>query len=371
MRISKLPAPRKDFGFGILPTNADAASPALQKHIRDVFNFATCSWYTWKPENAPDDDRVDYTRMDNSINWCLKNGINPKGFGYLYMTKGATPDWIRPTDTPASSPLAAHATTKETNTQPLTDPTPSHPHFNPRWGYDRIKKTYAAIIRNTMQRYDGRIQYAEIMNEAHDKANLWGLTHDEIIDMAKMAFTSAREGSKTVKRQMNHCCLWGEYGKRANADGSRRWSPFQFVKACLDGGVDYEVIGLQLYYPQNDLFEIDRMLERFAVFNKPCHITELATASQDGLDPDSMRPTTYAPGWHGPWSPTMQADWTESIYTLVYSKPQFEEIGWWDLSDQKGHFWPFGGLLDKNLNPKEAYTRIQQLQKNWGVAKSA
>jgi len=285
------------------------------------------------------------------------------------MIRGATPEWIRPPETPR--PPASHPASTRIDTMPESDPEPRRPHFTANWGYDRIKQTYATIIKNTMARYDGKVPYAEIMNEAHDKANLWGLNHTQILDMAKMAFSSAREGSKTVKRQMNHCCLWAEYGKRRNADGSRRWSPWQFVKACFDSGVDYEVIGVQLYYPQQDLFEIDRMMDRFAVFNRPVHITEISCSSQDGLDPESMRPHTYAPGWHGPWNPTMQADWTEAIYTLAYSKPFFEEIGWWDLVDRPGKFWPFGGLLDKDFNPKESYLRIQKLQHQWGVAKRA
>ena len=186
-----------------------------------------------------------------------------------------------------------------------------------------------------------------------------------------MAFKAARDGSSVVRRQMNHCCMWGEYAKRRNADGSRRWTPYRFVKDCFDNGIDYEVIGLQLYYPQNDIFEIDRMLERFAVFNKPCHITECATASQDGLDPGSMRARVYAPGWHGPWSPTMQADWMEQVYTLLYSKPHFECAGWWDFTDAKGRFWPFGGMLDEKNQPKESFHRLKKLQQQWGTGPSA
>jgi hypothetical protein len=115
--------------------------------------------------------------------------------------------------------------------------------------------------------------------------------------------------------------------------------------------------------------EIERMLDRFASFQKPIHITEIATASEPGPDPNSMRPNTTAPGWHGPWSEETQSEWLEAIYTLVYSKPQFEAITWWDLADIPGHFWPHGGLLHADLSPKRAYTRLGELQKDWGVAK--
>jgi GH35 family endo-1,4-beta-xylanase len=246
-------------------------------------------------------------------------------------------------------------------------PPPPRGQFNERWPYAKLRDLYARVIETTARRYDGRVPYVEVMNEAHDKANLWRMNHGQILDMARVAMAAARRGSETIKRQMNHCCLWSEYAQRRNAERSRRWSPWQFVKACFDNGIDYEVIGLQLYYPQFDLFEIDRMLDRFKIFGRPLHITEIATASQDGLDPESMRPRTAAPGWHGPWTEAMQADWVEGIYTLVYSKSEFEAIGWWDLSDAPGHFWPHGGLLRKDMTPKEAVGRLVELKRRWGV----
>ena len=82
-----------------------------------------------------------------------------------------------------------------------------------------------------------------------------------------------------------------------------------------------------------------------------------------------MRPKTSAPGWHGEWSETTQADWLEAMYTLCYSKPHVEAVTWWDFADHKGHFWPFGGMLRKDLTPKESYRRLVELQKRWGVAK--
>jgi len=332
-RISRLAAPRKDFLFGCMISPFESQGAAFEQRVRELFNFATVCWYTWKNEQPPE-ARIDYGRMDRSIDWCLQRHIMPKSFGYVYLTKGATPEWLR------------------------------------NWSYEQLLAEYPRIVAQTMRRYGDRLPYAEIMNEAHDKANLWKLSHAQIIELAKRSFAAAREASPKVKRQMNHCCLWAEYAKNTNADGSRRWSPWRFIKDCLASGVDYDVIGLQLYYPQQDLLEIERMLDRFAVFNKPLHITEIATASEPGADPHSMRPTTTAPGWHGPWSESTQADWLESTYTLCYSKPQFQAIGWWDLADIGGHFWPHGGLLHGDLSPKEGYHRLAQLQKSWGVARA-
>jgi GH35 family endo-1,4-beta-xylanase len=147
-----------------------------------------------------------------------------------------------------------------------------------------------------------------------------------------------------------------------NGPGHR--SPYRYLQSCLQAGIDFEVIGLQLYYPDHDLFEIDRCLDRFASLGKPIHITEMATSSQPTEGNSSMQ--IAAGSWRGPWSEALQADWLEAIYTLAYSKPAVEAISWWDLCD-RDTFWPFGGLLDAHCQPKLAFQRLLSLQTAWGI----
>ncbi|MDB6027565.1 MAG: glycoside hydrolase family 10 [Verrucomicrobiales bacterium] len=331
-RIAKLAAPRKDFLFGAAISHYTEGGNFV-KHFKEAFNFGTGSWYTWGQKADPLEQRIDYGRMDQSVQWCLDQKLVTRNFGYVYLTGGATPEWFR------------------------------------SWPYQKILPEYKRIVAMTTRRYHGRVPYVEVMNEAHDKANLFRLSHAQMLELAREACKSAREGSPTVKRMINHCCLWSENAKRKNDDGSRRWSPFRFLKDCVKAGVEFEVIGLQLYYPQQDLFEIDRMVDRFAVFKKPIFITEIGCNSMDGLDAASMGKTRLVPGWHGPWTETMQADWLEGLYTLCYSKPEFGAIQWWDFADYGGHFWPHGGLLHKDYTPKQSFLRLLKLQKDWGVSK--
>lgn len=331
-RISKLATPRHGFLFGGLASGWQRG-PEFAQRFTAAFNFATISWYTWAASPDPVDKRIDYARKDQSLQACADHGLVPKGFGYVYHARGATPEWIW------------------------------------SWTYDQLLPEYRRIVAQTTRRYAGWLPYVEVINEAHDKANLFRLNHAQLLELTREACRAAREGSPTVKRLINHCCLWAEYAKRANDDGTRRWSPFRYLSDCVDAGVEFEVVGLQLYYPQHDLFEIERMLDRFKAFKRPMHITELACNSASGLDAASMRPNSVVPGWHGAWSEATQADWAEGIYTLCYSKPEFEAVGWWDLADYGGHFWPFGGLLRGDFTPKESYRRLLQLQQRWSVGK--
>lgn len=330
-RIARLPQPRKEFLFGGLVSGRDR-SPEFAARFTAAFNFGTLSWYIWKQDAAAASDPIEYSRMDGSLQWCLDNHIIPKGFGYVYLTKGATPEWLR------------------------------------SWPYEKVLPLYKHVVEQTMRRYAGRMPYAEIINEAHDVSNIFHFDHAQILELTREACRSARQGSPEVKRLINNCCLWAEYGRRRNKDGSRKWSPYRYLADCVKAGVEFERIGLQLYYPGQDLLEIEQMLDRFKDFGRPLHISEISCNSAPGLDPASMRPKEVVPGWHGPWTETMQADWLEAIYTLCYSKPEFEAVGWWDLADWDGHFWPHGGLLHKDFTPKESYGRLLALKKEWGLS---
>lgn len=328
-RISRM-EPRRNFLFGG-PAFGWQRGPEFEKRFCELFNFGVGSWYSWKNNPEPEWDRIDYTRYDQSIEWCLQRTITPKGFGYCYMIHGATPEWIR------------------------------------SWPYEKVLPAYKNIVRQTMRRYDGRLPYVEVINEAHDSANLFRLSHKQILEITHDVLKSAREGSPTVKRMINNCCLWAEHAVKRNDDGSRRWSAYRYLGDCVSAGCDFEVIGLQLYYPRQDVFEIERMLDRFKIFKKPLQISEISCNSAPGLDAASMRPKDLVPGWHGPWTETMQADWLESIYTICYSRPEFEAVGYWDMADYGGHFWPHGGLLRGDYTPKESFGRLLNLQKAWGL----
>jgi GH35 family endo-1,4-beta-xylanase len=238
------------------------------------------------------------------------------------------------------------------------------------WPYEKVLAEYKRIVSQTARRYAGRLPYMEVINEAHDKANLFHFSQSQLLELTRESCRAAREGDPQVKRVINHCCLWAEYARSLSKNQDRKWSPYRYLKDCTDNGVEFEIVGLQLYYPQQDLMEIDRMLTRFTDFKRAIHVSELSCNSADGLDPASMRPRSLVPGWHGPWTETTQADWLEGIYSICYSKPEFEAVTWWNVADFPGHFWPYGGLVYRDLVPKESLGRLQQLQKSWGLSRN-
>jgi GH35 family endo-1,4-beta-xylanase len=140
----------------------------------------------------------------------------------------------------------------------------------------------------------------------------------------------------------------------------------EYVRDVLAAGVRFEVIGLQMYYPGRDLFEIDRHIELFCRLGKPVHITELGVPSSE--TPRQRKEDIHCPiaRWHGrPWSETEQADWVEGYYTICYAKPEIEAITWWDFKETA--WYPHGGLVHEDLRPKESYLRLERLLRGWGL----
>ncbi|MFK8183971.1 MAG: endo-1,4-beta-xylanase [Phormidesmis sp.] len=326
-RISRMADPRRRFKFGCNAFAHPAAGQDYDRHFEVLFNYATLPFYWGSFE--PEQGKPRFDQVNQRLRWLERAGITPKGHPLVWFHDVSVPEWIRE--------------------QP----------------YENVKAALRQRILEIVCYYGDRIPYYDVINEAHGIP--WGnelnYNSEQFLELTRLACEVTREANPRIQRIVNSCCLWA---RQVALFGPPMQSPYQYIKACLQADIPFEIIGLQLYYRNQDLFEIDRMLDRFTVFGKPIHITEMATPSSTGIHENSQ--LGEARGlWHAPWSETIQADWVESIYTLAYSKPEFEAVTWWDFSDQNT-FWPFGGLLNEANQPKEAYYRLQNLKQSWGLA---
>jgi endo-1,4-beta-xylanase len=322
-RIAKQPRARV-FRFGCNAFGYPNAGTDYERYFRQLFNFATVPFY-WKPFE-PQQGKTQFADRDATVNWLRRSGIAVKGHPLVWFHEIGIPDWVR------------------------------------QKPYAEAKALLRRRIIDIAAHYKDRIAYFDVMNEAHGApwANELNFSPEQFLDLTQMAVQAVRQGNPNVARILNCCCTWGE--TVAYYPPPQR-SPFQYLKACIAGKIPFEAIGLQLYYPDRDLFEIDRLLDRFSTLGKPIHITELGVSSATGIDEQSYLKDAQGL-WHAPWSQTIQADWIEQFYTICYSKSAIEAISWWDFTDA-GCFWPFGGLLDRNMQPKEAFYRFKNLLAQW------
>ena len=324
-RIAQLHGPRKGFLFGCDSMGYPARGPLYQQRYKELFNYGTSNLYL--SHYAPSETQRDYSRTDSETNWLLSMGMAAKTCPPFYLAGGVLPAWLK------EKP------------------------------WSEARKCCHDLVMETTKRYAGKCAFCEITNEA-TMSNGLSLSTAEILDMTEIAANAAREGDPNVKRIINSAHLWGDFAARPDKLGRPRLSPYAYVRECIKAKIPFEIIGLQMYYPEYDLFEIDRMLDRYAALGKPIHITEMGCSSAPGVDPNSQRKAISA-GWHGPWSEEMQGEWVGDVYTLFYSKPYIEAVSWWDLADAVS-FWPYGGLCRGDISPKPSYVRLQNLLAGWG-----
>lgn len=326
-RIAEKPV-RQNFRFGCNFFGYPAAGETYTRLFQQLFDFATVPLY-WK-SFEPQADQPQFQSLDAAIDWLAAARIVPKGHPLIWFHEAGIPDWTK------------------------------------KFSYREMKQRLQQRILAITIRYQNRLSYYDIINEAHGVpwSNELGYSPEQLLDLTRLAAAVTRQGNPTAQRIINCCCLWGET-VAYNPPPQR--SPYQYLKACLQAEIPFEVIGLQLYYPDQDLFEIDRLLEHFSQLGKPIHITELGVSSATGIDKTSVLQDARGL-WHAPWSEQIQADWIEQFYTLCYSKPFIQAITWWDFID-RGNFWPFGGLLNAQGQPKKSFYRLQKLLRQWQALK--
>jgi len=317
-----------------------AKSDEFIRRFVELFNFATITHYvsdTWYPHFEP---------SEGTYRWGLKDDIVQALAGHDITLEGRPLFWF-------------------------------HPSVTPEWlknkSFEQIKSYIDVHTRDLVKHYGDRVRQWEVVNEFHDWANMHNFTADQITEVVRRACDRTHETDPKVVRIINNCCPWAEYaarGRMARMDATRPLrSPRKFLADLQDAGVDYEVLGIQIYFPQRDLSDIVRLLERLAAFGKPIYLTEIG-ASSNLFAPNSSGAVAGAAdepyAWHRAWDEELQADWLEQVYTVYYSKPWIKAINWYDFSD----FRPFitnGGLVREDASPKQAFHRLHELLTGWNV----
>jgi GH35 family endo-1,4-beta-xylanase len=239
--------------------------------------------------------------------------------------------------------------------------------------YDELLKYAEKLTTDTMKRFGNSLYAMEVVNELHDWANELQLNHEQITELARLINDVSKSVAPIVKTTINSCCLFAEYVQMnqyssGNQATYRQRTPWQWTKDLLDAGIDIDIIELQMYYPYRDLQDSILMTERFEVFNKPMHYSEVGvsggpTETSVKLGTVNLPEEPYL--WHRPWDEETQADWLEQIYTLAYSKPYIKACNWFDLTDPHSYMQNGGLFKSEKGEPKAAYHRLKNLKEKW------
>jgi GH35 family endo-1,4-beta-xylanase len=323
--------PRKGFLFGCNFFGYPEQGEAYAEKFAALFNFATLPLY-WRGFE-PEEGKPQFGPVDTRLARLERASITAKGHPLCWFHEAGCPTWMQGRS------------------------------------FDQWREGHRRRITEIVNRYRDRIRVYDVINEAHDWGNEPQFSQDQLLEMTRLAADATHAADPKAVRVVNNCCLFGEYvaeGRTYKGKQPRPLrTPLQYLRAVLKANVDFDAVGLQVYYPEHDLFEITRMLDRFAALGKPLHVTELGVSSRADTDEQSMGKEPSHCYWHAPWSESIQADWVEQFYTLCYAHPAVKAVTWWDFSDAGGHFWPHGGFVRPDGQPKESYRRLQRLIREW------
>ena len=298
-----------------------ARTDRVWQHVSRLFGYVTVTFYTRLDKTGdfePSEGTYAFAGRDALVHRADAAGLEVEGRPLVWLHPWVTPDWL------ASKDLDG-----------------LHLH---------LQRRIPAMVGH----YEGRIRRWEVTNEAHDWADVFHLSHEELLDVTRFACDLTRRSSPDVRLLINTTDPFGTYAAAGTrADGSRvdgrQWTPYTYLRDLLRERVDFDLAGIQIYRPYRDLTDTVEMLERIEALGKPVFITEIGVPSRD--DELGTPSSDEAASLVHRWDRGQQADWAENMFTLLMSRPDVLGIAWYDLVDRRP-FLPGGGLLDSAWRPE-------------------
>ena len=329
-------APRSDLRMGCNFFKYTSPGARYAKYFSQVFDYASLPFYAGR--TVPQDGKYTYEYIDSALGFLESANITPKGH----------PLWF------------------------------GHASVNPPWLYkqpfDKLKKFAYEIARHHVSTYKGRIQIWDAMNEAHDWANCFELNQQQQLELTRTCCEALREANNEATSIVNICLPFAEYvAGRYTCYGAlpeRLLSPRAYLAAVMEKDIDFDVIGIQLYFPARDMVAVNRMLDVFKAFGKPIHITEMGVnggtrgkaGTQAGNASWAYQQLSMSEGlWHNGWNERTQANWMEQFYTLCAARSEIKALTWWDFIEPS--FSGNGAFLYEDEMPREIFFRLAALKK--------
>ena len=299
-------------------------SQEIDKLIPKLIDVATITHYvsdSWAPHFEPSEGLLNWGMRDEQFAWLDRHGITAEARPILWPHECVTPEFLA------------------------------------KKSFAELKTYVVDHATKMVEHWNTRITRWEIANEMHDWANIHQLTPAQITEVIALIAKTVRTLQPQATLVVNCTNPFGEcagLGQTAQGPGENLRTPYMFIRDLVDAGVDFDVIGLQFYNPQRDLSDTVRLIERFEAFGKKIRVSEAeAPSTDDGSE------------FHGkPFDEKQQADWAESLFRVVGTRPSCEALFWYDISDVRA-FMNSGGLLTDDGSPKQSYDRLLALRAEW------
>jgi len=304
-----------------------------RRRFGETFNYASIP-FTWRTIE-PREQEYQWDWHDECVGWLEAAGIVIKGGSPVRFTEAALPDWV--------------------------------------WIWENDFETVRDLVfdhvERCVQRYRGRIDHWDAVTGLHVE-NCMTFPLDRVIELTRVCARAIKRTDPSATAVLNLIYPWGEY----YATNQRSVWPCHYAEMCMNAGVAFDAVGLEVFfgaadlgYATRDMLQVSSQLDRFGALGKSVHVTACAVPSAPAPDPhaavgDAGRSAEAAGVWRQPWDEVVQSDWLDAFYRVAISKPFVQSISWRDFTDGGPHYFPHGGLLRADGKPKIAYQRLVALR---------
>ncbi|MEV6850213.1 endo-1,4-beta-xylanase [Actinoplanes sp. NPDC051411] len=286
-----------------------------------LFNTATLPFYWGGYE--PERGKPDEGRLKATAKWLAEKGVTVKGHPLLWHT--VQPDWLLGLE------------------------------------LDEVERLTRERIRDLVTGFAGTIDLWDAINEAvimpvfanGDNA-ITPLAWDRgRIAMVRMAFEEAREANPAATLVLNDFDLSSAYEC--------------LIEGVLEAGIQIDAIGLQTHMHQGYRGEeyMAKMLDRFARYGLPLHMTETTLLSGHLMPPEIQDLNDYQiPSWPStPEGEERQASEIVRHYRSLVGHPAVQSINYWGITDDGAWLGAPVGFLRADGSRKPSYAALADLIK--------
>ncbi len=296
----------------------------------DVFNTATLQlyWASFEPERG----RPDTQRLLRAARWFVEHGVVVRGHPLAWHT--LAPHWLLDAST------------------------------------DEVEATLRARITREVTDFRGLIDVWDAINEVvimpvFDKEpNVMTRLCQQLgrVETVRLAVDTARDANPDAVLLLNDFDMSPDYER--------------LVEDCLEAGIRIDALGLQSHMHQGYWGEEKTLsvLDRFAQFGLPLHMTETTLVSGELMPPEIEDLNDHqVTSW--PSTPEGEARQAEEIvrhYTTLVAHPAVQAITYWGLEDAGSWLGAPSGLVRVDGTPKPAYDALRGLVKgDWWLPPTA
>ncbi|GGC01282.1 beta-xylanase [Cellulomonas carbonis] len=293
----------------------------------DVFNTATLPfyWAGFEPERG----RPDTERLRRAAEWFAARGVTVKGHPLVWHT--LAPHWLLDLDTA------------------------------------EVERVQRDRIRRDVSGFAGLVDTWDAINEVvimpvfdKEENGITRLCRERgRIATIRMAFEEARAANPSATLVLNDFDMSTAYEC--------------LIEGVLEAGIEVDAIGLQSHMHQGYWGEEKtlRILERFARYGLPLHLTESTLLSGELMPPEIVDLNDYqVPSWPStPEGEARQADEVVRHYRTLLSHPSVATVNYWGLTDAGAWLGAPVGLVRADGTRKPAFDALRGLVKDeWWVA---